>query len=316
MTTSANSPTAAGKRDTGKVDLAAMVDYLDTFASTTPLPVDYAQHAVEVAFPDAAPAAYAPGSTVGFDVKSWTMTNPTDVKDTEVVVSLGDEVLGAFPLDNTIGTELYDNYGTASVSVQLPADVPAGPAQLLLTGAATGTSIMVPIEVFEKADSYTLAWPSKVVAKKGTAVEYTVRVAAEGDAVPTGVVTIHDRCEGDRDGDPDRGRQRAGQDQAAEAQPGAAPAVGRVRGQRPREGVAGCRGCRWSYGDARLTEDGERMPRGRGPAASVVPACGPSPSAKRFPGWMSEAPPTLDGCPSSPSPAPENSVFAVPASTI
>ncbi|MGC5221792.1 5'-nucleotidase C-terminal domain-containing protein [Micromonospora sp. DT81.3] len=183
----------AGKRDTGKVDLAAMVDYLDTFASTTPLPVDYEQHAVEVAFPDAAPAAYAPGSTVDFVVRSWTMTNPTDVKDTEVVVSLGDEVLGAFPLDNTIGTELYDNYGTTSVSVQLPADVPAGPAQLLLTGAATGTSIIVPIEVFEKADSYTLAWPSKVVAKKGTAVEYTVRVAAESDAVPTGVVTIHDR---------------------------------------------------------------------------------------------------------------------------
>ncbi len=40
-----------GKRDTGKVDLAAMVDYMATFAATTPLPVDYAQHAVEVAFP-------------------------------------------------------------------------------------------------------------------------------------------------------------------------------------------------------------------------------------------------------------------------
>ena len=163
----------ADKRDTGKIDLAAMVDYMDTFASTAPLPVDYEQHAVEVAFPDDAPAAYAPGSTVAFDVRSWTMTHPSDVEDTEVVVSLGDTVLGGFPLDNTIGTDLYDNYGTAQ-SRPAPRGVPAGSAQLTLTGAATGTSIIVPIEVLEKADSYTLAWPSKVVAKKGTSVDYTV----------------------------------------------------------------------------------------------------------------------------------------------
>ena len=33
-------------------------------------------------------------------------------------------VLGTFPVDNTIGTALYDDYGTASVSVELPADAP------------------------------------------------------------------------------------------------------------------------------------------------------------------------------------------------
>ena len=50
------------------------------------------------------------------------MSTSPDVNDTEVVVSLGGQVLGTFPVDYTIGTALYDNYGTASVSVQLPAD--------------------------------------------------------------------------------------------------------------------------------------------------------------------------------------------------
>ena len=40
-----------GKRDTGKIDLTAMVDYMAEFARTTPLPVDYEQHAVDVTFP-------------------------------------------------------------------------------------------------------------------------------------------------------------------------------------------------------------------------------------------------------------------------
>ena len=50
MTTSSSSPTATGKRDTGKIDLTAMVDYMAAFADA-PLPVDYAQRAVEVTFP-------------------------------------------------------------------------------------------------------------------------------------------------------------------------------------------------------------------------------------------------------------------------
>src|SRR5690606_31063580 len=41
----------ADPQDTGKVDLAAMVDYLAEHAATEPLPVDYSQRAVEVEFP-------------------------------------------------------------------------------------------------------------------------------------------------------------------------------------------------------------------------------------------------------------------------
>ena len=69
-----------GKRDTGKIDLTAMVDYMAAFAGTTPLPVDYEQHAVDVTFPAGAPATYLPTSTVTFDVKSWAMSTAADAE--------------------------------------------------------------------------------------------------------------------------------------------------------------------------------------------------------------------------------------------
>lgn len=181
----------ADPRDTGKVDLAAMVDYMAAFASSTPLAVDYAQRAVEVAFPAGAPAAYEPGATVSFAVASWTMSTAADVKDSAVDVSLGGKKLGSFALDNTIGTVVYDDYGTASVSVTLPAKTPNGTTQLVLTGAATGTSVVVPIAVKAKAASLTIGWPSKILAKKGTSISYTTVVTAKG-VVPTGTVTVYD----------------------------------------------------------------------------------------------------------------------------
>jgi 5'-nucleotidase len=182
----------AEKRDTGKIDLAAMVDYMDAFASTTPLTVDYAQRAVEVGFPADAPASYEVGSTVQFGVKSWSMTSVPDLRDTELVVSLGGTVLGTFPVDSTLGTALYDDYGTAAVSVQLPATAKAGAAELVLTGATTGTSVVVPITIYERADSVTFGFPSKLIAKKGSKVHYTVVVVAEDRIRPTGEVTIYD----------------------------------------------------------------------------------------------------------------------------
>jgi 5'-nucleotidase len=181
------------KRDTGKVDLTAMVDYMAAFAKTTPLPVDYAQRAVQVQFPDGAPASYELGTNVAFDVKSWTMSTAADLKDTTVDVSLGGVSLGSFPLDNTIGTVISDDYGTASVSVKLPQNAPVGATSLTLTGATTGTSVIVPITTFDRADSTTLAWPNKLLAKKGSAVQFTVQVKAEDGTAPTGLVTIYDR---------------------------------------------------------------------------------------------------------------------------
>lgn len=180
------------KRDTGKVDLAAMVDYMAALASTTPLPVDYAQRAVEVTFPAGAPARYELGTEVAFDVKSWSMSTAADVKDTELVVSLGDKVLGTFPVDSSIGTVVYDDYGTASVKVKLPANAPVGATALTLTGAATGTSVTVPLTTFDRADSVTVGIPNKVLAKYKSAIQFTTVVVAEDRAAVTGEVTIYD----------------------------------------------------------------------------------------------------------------------------
>ncbi|MBD3940794.1 5'-nucleotidase C-terminal domain-containing protein [Microbacterium sp. NEAU-LLC] len=184
----------SGKRDTGKVDLAAMVDYLAAFASSTPLPVDYAQHAVEVGFPAGAPSAYDPGATVAFGVKSWAMSTAADVKDTAIAVSLDGVALGTFPVDNTIGAAVYDDYGTAAVSVTLPASVPrGGTVELTLTGAQTGTSIVVPVTI-DRADSTTVGAPNKTFANsKGNGViQYLTTVTTEDGTPALGEATIYD----------------------------------------------------------------------------------------------------------------------------
>ena len=141
----------AGKQDTGKTDLQAQVDYFAEFASTEPLPVapSLAQRSVGVTFPASAPATYAPGGTVAFDVSSFSMTGPGDLKDTEVVVELDGDELGSFPLTNTVQPALpgFDESGTASVSVTLPAGLAPGEHDLVLIGATTGTSVPVPITV-------------------------------------------------------------------------------------------------------------------------------------------------------------------------
>jgi 5'-nucleotidase len=137
----------ANKVDTGKIDLAAMVDFMAQYPEGSPLEVDYSQRAVEVEFPGAAPDAYAPGDTVEFDVSSWTMSNASDVKDTAIQVKLGDEVLGTATLNNTIGNKPYDNYGTAHVNVVLPAELASGDVDLTLVGQQTGTDIPVTIAV-------------------------------------------------------------------------------------------------------------------------------------------------------------------------
>jgi 5'-nucleotidase len=182
------------KRDTGKADLAAMVDYLATHAATTPLPVDYAQRAVEVSFPADAPAAYDPGATVTFTVKSWAMSAPGDLTDSEIAVSLDGAQLGAFPVDNTIGTTavLNDDYGTAQVTVTLPKKLAHGSAvQLTLTGPTTGTEVVVPLTI-GAADSTTIGVPNKLVVKANSSLQFTTIVVAEGGLRPTGEVTVFD----------------------------------------------------------------------------------------------------------------------------
>jgi 5'-nucleotidase len=136
-----------GTRDTGKADLQAMVDYMAAFADTAPLPVDYSQRAVGVSFPGGAPAAYAPGDHVVFNVSSWAMSTAADLKDTELKVMLGDDEIGTATLNNATSTTADDEVGKASVDVVLPADAADGKVTLKLVGATTGTEVPVVITV-------------------------------------------------------------------------------------------------------------------------------------------------------------------------
>ena len=93
----------------------------------TPLPVDYSQRAVGVAFPAGAPARTRRAARSTFALSSLAMSTAADTKDATVAVTLGGTSLGSFPVDNTIGTDIFDEYGTASVTVTLPAGTAAGP---------------------------------------------------------------------------------------------------------------------------------------------------------------------------------------------
>jgi 5'-nucleotidase len=157
-----------GKQDTGKVDLQAMVDYMDEFANTgagdDPLPVDYGQRAVGASFPQD-DTSFLAGSTAELDLSSLIMTGSvgsspdviTDEKDAEVAVRLDGVELGTFPVDATIpnpGTGQQDGAssdeaGKTDVSVEIPVDTEPGEYDLVVTGETTGTEAEIPITVEE-----------------------------------------------------------------------------------------------------------------------------------------------------------------------
>ncbi len=144
--------TGTNKQDTGKTDLAGMVDFMAEFASSAPLTVDFAQHAVGVQFPAGAPASYLPGTDhVKFDLSSLSMTDPLDLRDSSVTVKLGGTTLGTFPVSTVMrppaDANSNDDSGTASVDVVIPAGTAAGVANLVVQGVTTGTTAVVPVTV-------------------------------------------------------------------------------------------------------------------------------------------------------------------------
>jgi 5'-nucleotidase len=164
------------KQDTGKIDLQAMVDYLDEFANPDegdqPLPISYAQQAVGVKFPADAPASYKAGTDhVKFDLTSLSMTETGADRDTQVLVKLGGTTLGTFPVTTTLSPpgnlNSNDEAGTASVDVVLPAATPGGTATLVVEGPTTGTSFRVPVTVL----AATTPTPTPATTTVGGTVE-------------------------------------------------------------------------------------------------------------------------------------------------
>ena len=134
------------KRDTGKTDLQAMVDYM---ATNSPVPVDYTQRSVGVAFPSGAPGGYAAGDTVTFNLSSlaFVSTATVNLQDSQVSVALGETTVGTYPVDNSYGLDAVDEYGKAAVSFALPVGLSLGAHPLTITGMTTGTASTIALTV-------------------------------------------------------------------------------------------------------------------------------------------------------------------------
>ncbi|QZY30402.1 bifunctional metallophosphatase/5'-nucleotidase [Nocardioides coralli] len=133
---------ATGKRDSGQVDLEAMVDYMAEFASGQPLAPDFGQRAVGVSWPEDAPSSYGSGDQVTFDLSSLAMTAPGDRQDQRLVVRFDGKRIGTTPVDNSV-VDTFDEAGRATVDVVLPRYA-GDPDEITLVGRATGTRLTIP----------------------------------------------------------------------------------------------------------------------------------------------------------------------------
>lgn len=183
------------RADSGKTDLEGMVDYMAEFGSDEPLSVDYSQRAVGLEFPTGAPATYAAGDTLAFDVSSWSMTGADDKKDQQLRVRAGRPSLGNFAVDNTVQAALpgFDVTGSSDVSLTVPGCVNAD-TKLTLRGLNTGTVVPLPVTFDDaaKCDAKikTEVKPDRIVAKR-TEARIKVQLAAPADSLtPTGNVTV------------------------------------------------------------------------------------------------------------------------------
>lgn len=172
-------------QDTGITDLQGMVDFMEAYAET-PLAPDYAQRSVGVSFAADAPGSYLAGATVEFELSSLDMTTEADTRDDEVQVSLGEQALGSFPVDHALGDQISDEYGTASVSVELPEDLAVGEHVLTVTGATTGTEVEVPVKV-GKSSEITAKATDLVYGEAGG-----VKVTVTSDSEATGTIRLYE----------------------------------------------------------------------------------------------------------------------------
>ncbi len=160
------------RRDTGQVDLEALVDYFKEFAGAgdPPLPLDASQRSV---------GATVTSSTI--KLSSLAMTGSGDPVDAEVKVFDGARLLGTSPVVSALADTPFDEAGTASVPNTLPND---GRVHLLrVVGATTGTDIVVPVLTAKASANATVkVKPKKVVVDRTRAKVLVVVKAGSGAA--------------------------------------------------------------------------------------------------------------------------------------
>jgi 5'-nucleotidase len=170
----------AAARDTGKVDLQAMVDYMAAKAKTTPLPVDLKQHFVGVTWPATAPRFYRIGQKVDLSLSSLAMTAPNDPKDAKLNIKVGEKTLDPTPVDNSLGAAVFDDYGKSAVSVKLKGKTRTGDQMLTFTGPTTGTSFSLPIDVRKANSVLKVRTKPERIVRDETRMRIKVKVTALG----------------------------------------------------------------------------------------------------------------------------------------
>ena len=179
-----------GSRDTGKIDLQAMVDYMASFASKTPLAVKSDQRQVGVTWPAGAPRFYRIGGDVDLSLSSLAMTSPADARDALLNIKVGDRTLNPTPVDNTIGTTPFDESGKSAVSVKLKGKTRTGKQLLTFTGPSTGTTFSLPIDVRKaRAALKVRTKPGRIVRDK-TRTRVKVKATALGLSKVTGKIKV------------------------------------------------------------------------------------------------------------------------------
>ncbi len=176
---------ATAQRDTGKIDLQAMVDYMAAFATKAPLAVNANQQHVHVTKPAGAPRFYRLGEKVELKLASLAMTGPSDPKDASLDVEIGDKALDPQPVDNTLGTAVFDDYGTSAVSVKIKGKVRTGDQLLTFTGPTTKTSFSLPIDVRKGKPVL------KVRTKPGRIVADETRTRVKIKLTALGITKVH-----------------------------------------------------------------------------------------------------------------------------
>ncbi len=136
--------------DSGRVDLASMVDYFEANPVVSP---DYTQRAVgvTVSAPDA--DGYSAGDEVTLTLSSLLFSNDGPRAGT-AVVSSGDTVLGQASIDPTI-VNTTDEVGRASVTITIPEGTSAGTLPLTVKVPETGTTTTVTLATTVVEESIT-----------------------------------------------------------------------------------------------------------------------------------------------------------------
>ncbi|KQV25779.1 MULTISPECIES: ExeM/NucH family extracellular endonuclease [unclassified Microcella] len=145
------------RADSGRIDLQAFVDYV---GANTPISPDFAQRSVGVSIsaPDA--DGYTAGDQVTLALSSLLFTNQGD-READVVVSLGEEILGSAPIDATI-VGRSDETGRATVTFTVPEGV-TGAQQLTIAVPDNGTEASVAFEIAETLGAIDVIETAKVI---------------------------------------------------------------------------------------------------------------------------------------------------------